>query len=104
MLRSFAIAATANIRNIDRLGRYGGEEFLLVLPGASSEEATEAVDRLREVIGDLDWSAVSDSLAVSMSAGVVQIRSDEALDEILTRVDAALYRAKDAGRNCVVSA
>jgi diguanylate cyclase (GGDEF)-like protein len=104
VLRSFAIAATANIRSIDRLGRYSGEEFLLVLPRASVEEAAEVVDRLRDVIGNLDWSAVSDSLAVSMSAGVVQIRSYEALDDILTRVDAALYRAKDAGRNCVVSA
>jgi diguanylate cyclase (GGDEF)-like protein len=104
VLRSFAIAVGSNIRDVDRLGRYGGEEFLLVLPRADVGEAAEAVDRLRAIIGGLDWSAISDSLAVSMSAGVVQIRSDEALDDILTRVDAALYRAKNAGRNRVESA
>jgi diguanylate cyclase (GGDEF)-like protein len=104
VLRSFAIAASANIRSIDRFGRYGGEEFLLVLPRASKEQAAAAVNRLREIISDLSWTTISDGLVVTMSAGVAQIRSDEAPDEILARADAALYRAKDAGRNCVMSA
>ena len=85
-------------------GRYGGEEFLLVLPRASKEQATAVVDRLREIVAALDWSAISDGLLVTISAGMTQFRSDEACDEILARADAALYCAKDAGRNCVVSA
>ena len=104
VLRSFAIAVSSHIRNIDRLGRYGGEEFLLVLPKATADQAAAAVDRLRDVVGDLDWTAISDSLAVTFSAGVTELRANEATDEILARVDAALYRAKGAGRNRVEAA
>jgi diguanylate cyclase len=104
VLRSFAIAASATVRNIDQLGRYGGEEFMLVLPQASTEQATAAVDRLRKTVADLDWTAISDNLVVTISAGLTQIRLNDAPDEILARADAALYRAKNAGRNCVLSA
>ncbi len=103
VLQGFSIAMGANIRNIDRLGRYGGEEFLLVLPHVSREQATAAVNRLRKIVADVNWAAISDGLAVTMSAGVVQIKPDEAAREILARADAALYRAKDAGRDCVMS-
>jgi diguanylate cyclase (GGDEF)-like protein len=104
VLRSFAIAASSNARDIDRLGRYGGEEFLLVLPCASRQQAIAAVNRLRKTTSELDWTAISDDLVVTLSAGVTEIRLHEAADEILARADAALYRAKDAGRNCVTSA
>ncbi|MGA2996210.1 GGDEF domain-containing protein [Bradyrhizobium sp.] len=104
VLRSFAIAASANIRTIDRLGRYGGEEFLLILPRASKEPATLAVNRLREIVANLDWTAISDELVVTISGGVAQVRLDEAPDEVLARADTALYGAKDAGRNRVISA
>jgi diguanylate cyclase len=104
VLQSFSIAVGANIRSIDRLGRYGGEEFLLVLPHVSKEQATAAVNRLRKIVADVNWTAISDGLTVTMSAGVSQIQADEAPGEILARADAALYRAKDAGRDCVMSA
>jgi diguanylate cyclase (GGDEF)-like protein len=103
VLRGFAIAVSANVRSIDQLGRYGGEEFLLVLPTVSEGQATAAVNRLRMIIADLDWTAVSESLVVTVTAGVTQFRLDETPDEILARADVALYRAKAAGRNCVVS-
>ncbi|MDI1262126.1 MAG: diguanylate cyclase [bacterium] len=102
VLRSFAIAVGANARSMDRLGRYGGEEFLLVLPCIAGAQATEAVDRLRAIIAGLDWSAISDDLQVTVSAGVTQARPNEAVEDIVARADAALYRAKDAGRNCVM--
>ena len=57
-----------------------------------------------KIVADLNWTAISDGLMVTMSAGVTQIHPDEAPGEILARADAALYRAKDAGRNCVISA
>jgi len=59
VLRTFAITVFANIRNIDRFGRYGGEEFLLVLPDTPHDGATRILDRLREIIAGLDWSAFS---------------------------------------------
>jgi diguanylate cyclase (GGDEF)-like protein len=104
VLRSFAIAVSANVRQIDQFGRYGGEEFLLVLPRVSTEQALVAVDRLREIVAALDWTGISNDLVVTISAGVTQFRFNEESDDLLARADAALYRAKDSGRNCVVSA
>lgn len=102
-LRTFAIAIFANIRAIDRLGRYGGEEFLLVLPDTAQDEAVRMLDRLRSIISEVDWSAISEDLRLTMSAGICSIRPTDSTDEILSRADAALYQAKDAGRNCVVA-
>jgi len=57
VLRTFAITVFANIRNMDRFGRYGGEEFLLILPETPHDVAARILDRQREIIADLDWSA-----------------------------------------------
>src|SRR6201990_3227715 len=57
VLRTFAITTFANIRSIDRFGRYGGEEFLLVLPATPTEGAAQILERLRQIISELDWSA-----------------------------------------------
>jgi diguanylate cyclase (GGDEF)-like protein len=102
-LRTFGIGLFANIRTIDRLGRYGGEEFLLVLPDATQEQAVQTLDRLRLIISELDWSAILGDMNLTMSAGVCTVRKEESVDSILARADAALYRAKDAGRNRVVA-
>jgi len=104
VLSSFAVAISANVRSIDRFGRYGGEEFLLILPNVSAEQATVIVNRLRVIVAALDWSAISDDLSVTVSAGVTQTRPNEPTDEIVARADMALYRAKNAGRNCVIGA
>jgi diguanylate cyclase (GGDEF)-like protein len=104
VLRTFAITVFANIRSIDRFGRYGGEEFLLVLPDTSGEGAAPMIDRLRTIIAGLDWSAFSSGLRVTMSAGVATLRPDDTPDTFLTRADGALYAAKARGRNRIESA
>ncbi len=104
VLRTFAVAITANIRSIDKLGRYGGEEFLLILPSTPKGIAQHAVDRLRAIIADLDWTAISSGMTLTLSAGVCQVRKNDSTDDILARIDKALYLAKDAGRNCVIAA
>ena len=103
-LRTFAISVFANIRAIDKLGRYGGEEFLLILPNTASGQAVRIVDRLRSIISEVDWTAIAGELNLTMSAGVCSVRQADSAEDILARVDAALYRAKDAGRNRVVAA
>ena len=102
VLRTFAITVFANIRSIDRFGRYGGEEFLLILPETEDGAAESTVNRLRAIVADLDWSAISHGMTVTISAGVTRLQPDDAPDSILARADAALYRAKDLGRNRVV--
>jgi diguanylate cyclase (GGDEF)-like protein len=104
VLRAFAITVFANIRAIDRFGRYGGEEFLLMLPDTPEDEATRILDRLRAIIADLDWSAFSPGMQVTISAGVTALKPAETPDTFLARADSALYAAKARGRNRIVSA
>jgi diguanylate cyclase len=104
VLRTFAVTLFANLRTIDRLGRYGGEEFLLVLPGSAKNQAVQIIDRLREIVSEVDWATISENMTpITMSAGVCSVRQHDSANDILARADAALYRAKDAGRNCVVA-
>lgn len=102
VLKSVTVALSANLRVGDKLGRYGGEEFLLILPGSSEQHSIVVVDRLRTIVAAIDWTAISTDLRVTLSAGVAQTMRNEAPEEALGRADRALYRAKDAGRNLVL--
>jgi diguanylate cyclase (GGDEF)-like protein len=104
VLRTFAITVFANIRTVDRFGRYGGEEFLLVLPDTPGETASRTLDRLRTIVAGLDWSALSPGLRVTISAGIATLDANETSDSFLARVDIALYKAKAQGRNRIASA
>jgi len=104
VLRTFAITTFANIRGIDKFGRYGGEEFLLVLPETPSDGAAQILDRLRLIIADLDWSAFSPGMRVTISAGITTLQPDETPDTFLARADGALYSAKARGRNQIARA
>ena len=104
VLRTFAITMFANVRAIDRFGRYGGEEFLLVLPDTTQQSAVGMLDRLRAIIAELEWSAFSAGMSVTMSAGVTVLRAKENSDNVLARADSALYAAKAQGRNRINTA
>ena len=104
VLRRFAASIFANIRMVDKLGRYGGEEFLLVLPDTNVEQALQIVERLRGTIAGLDWPAISPDLTLTISAGLSEIASNDTPEDLLARTDRALYRAKDAGRDRVLAA
>jgi diguanylate cyclase (GGDEF)-like protein len=104
VLRTFAITTFANLRNIDKFGRYGGEEFLLLLPDTPNQAAVRGLDRLRSIIAELDWSALSPGMTVTISAGVATLVADETADALLARADRALYAAKESGRNRIASA
>ncbi|GGI34327.1 GGDEF domain-containing protein [Bradyrhizobium guangdongense] len=101
VLRGFALMLVRNMRSIDRIGRYGGEEFLVVMPDAAKDQAVLVMDRLRQIISEQHWDSVSDDLRVTLSAGIAQVRPNDAPEDTLARADAALYKAKDAGRNRV---
>jgi diguanylate cyclase (GGDEF)-like protein len=104
VLRGFAHAIFADIRMIDRFGRQGGEEFLLLLPDTDMDHAVQILDRLRDRIAQLDWATVSPDLSLTISAGVSTIRPNDTAEDVLARADRALYSAKDAGRNRVFAA
>lgn len=96
-----------SIRGEDFLARYGGEEFVMVLPGASLENAVKKADQICSTIAAtryfLDDASGSQTLAVTVSIGVIAHRESDTAAGIIERVDKALYAAKDAGKNRVFS-
>src|SRR5438270_2601654 len=104
VLRTFAITLFANLRTTDKVGRYGGEEFLMILPDTAKDQAVRIHDRLRSIVSEVDWAAISGIVIVTMSAGISEVRPEDSATDVLARVDAALYSAKYAGRNRVVAA
>jgi diguanylate cyclase (GGDEF)-like protein len=100
VLRAFCEIAQGSMRATDRFARYGGEEFALLMPATTAaEHAGIAVERIRAATERRDWSAIAPGLAVTTSAGVATFAGGEALEELLARADAALYLAKNGGRN-----
>ncbi|MDB5821043.1 MAG: diguanylate cyclase [Rhizobacter sp.] len=104
VLRAFANVASANLRPDDRLGRYGGEEFLLMLVGIDGSSAFEVTERMRAGVESYPWDLLVPGLTVTLSAGVTIAVLDEAGASAINRADAALYQAKLQGRNRVVFA
>ena len=101
-LRHFTRTASASMRTTDRLGRYGGEEFLMLLTATADEAAARrAADRVRESTAEHDWSSVAPGMKVTVSAGVALCQPGETAEHLLDRADQALYAAKRGGRNRV---
>jgi diguanylate cyclase (GGDEF)-like protein/PAS domain S-box-containing protein len=102
VLRQVATLIREEPRRVDLCARLGGEEFAMILAGASPDAAREFAERLRRKIAAAAIVFEGKALAVTVSIGVAAMRpGDESADVALFRADAALYRAKDAGRNQV---
>ncbi len=103
VLRQVALSCSAGLRSADRIGRWGGEEFLVVLPETPPEDALALAERLRQRIAECVTCTRGCQVQVSVSVGVTSFSSDDRWEEVYTRVDAALYQAKRTGRNrCVL--
>lgn len=104
-LRAFADACRAHLREIDHLGRIGGEEFVCLLPETSASDALACTERLRECIAALALDTPKGKVQFTVSIGVAILRQEHVNWESLLRdADAALYQAKCEGRNRVVLA
>ena len=100
-----ARACQAALRQFDRLGRVGGEEFLVLLPSSDIHTAARIAERLRHNVEALDLSDLHPALKVTVSVGLAELSPDDALlEQLVQRADLALYRAKAAGRNRVETA
>jgi diguanylate cyclase (GGDEF)-like protein len=101
VLRETAVRLRTNIRSYDQVGRYGGEEFLVVLPNCDREQATQQAERMRIKLCSRSMQVDGSELRVSASFGVTVSDGSERSPEVFVRVaDEALYRAKASGRNC----
>lgn len=103
VLRGLAKTVHGTMRVTDVFGRYGGEEFLLILVGTSLPLAQEGVERIRAALARKDWSFIAPNFSMTLSAGLATHRKGETIEQLLHRADLALYQAKDAGRNTVIS-
>jgi diguanylate cyclase (GGDEF)-like protein/PAS domain S-box-containing protein len=104
VLRVFCQRCKERLREIDLLGRLGGEEFAVLLPYTNAEDASLAIERIRKAIVKTPVKYAEQIIEVSMSAGVTQLRqSDTTLDQWMARADEALYSAKEKGRNQTVT-
>jgi diguanylate cyclase (GGDEF)-like protein len=102
VLISIANVLQGHARGTDVVGRIGGEEFLIVLPGAHTHEAERFAERLRHLIENQSVRAGTQSLRVTISAGIARVEAgDASVEAVIARADGALYRAKAAGRNRV---
>lgn len=102
VLRAVADTAAATLREQDVLGRIGGEEFAVLLPETGGDMARLAAERLRAAVAERPVEVVAARIAVTASIGVATWHGgDDTLDALLARADAALYVAKDGGRNRV---
>lgn len=104
VLRQLAAELRATSRESDLAARHGGDEFVIVLPGTGGEGAHQVMDRLRQRVGQHDWTALAKGLKVTLSVGVAEIAAGESVSTLMHRADEALYAAKHRGRNQVVLA
>ncbi len=103
VLRLMGEILASQTRNTDGLGRWGGEEFVLVCPGASLSSAAELAEKLRHRIKETNFIP-EDPLPITASFGVATSRANQSFAEVFQQADQALYLAKSRGRNCVVAA
>lgn len=101
-LRKFVAAVQANLRDQDIFARAGGDEFRILLPATLPSGAALVAERIRAAVNKISVSNPKGSATLSISAGLCAcLPGDESLDDVTRRADAALYKAKAAGRNCV---
>ena len=103
VLREVARALSARKRATDHLARYGGEEFVLLLIGTPVTEARRVAEQLREAVAALKFGFRGTPIRVTASCGLTELRDDDDPQTAFDRADAALYRAKAAGRNCCIA-
>jgi diguanylate cyclase (GGDEF)-like protein len=101
VLRELGQVLFAQVRSVDHVFRWGGEEFLLLLVDHASGHAAVPLERLREAVSRHDWGRIVPGLSITVSIGLAQRARAEAPERVLRRADGALYEAKDSGRDCV---
>jgi diguanylate cyclase (GGDEF)-like protein len=98
VLKDLSKIVKHNIRQVDSFGRWGGEEFILILENTQKESAIQIAEKIRDIIS---ITTIADHYKITVSIGVSEYQQDELKSALLQRVDTALYEAKENGRNQV---
>lgn len=102
VLNEFVQRTTANLRTYDRVGRYGGEEFLLLAPVIGDQDPPDLFERLRRMVAEQTFNLDGAPVSLTVSMGIARLHAEDSIDEFLGRADTALYEAKRTGRNRIV--
>ncbi|WP_157669936.1 tetratricopeptide repeat-containing diguanylate cyclase [Chitinibacter sp. GC72] len=102
VLRQVAALLKSGCRQDDLVCRWGGEEFLILLPSRNGMPARDVAERLRLMVQNWSWDKIEHGLSMSISIGVTHYQNDTQLMQLVQRADQNLYRAKQAGRNQIV--
>jgi diguanylate cyclase (GGDEF)-like protein len=101
VIRSIAWLLKQRLRKTDTVGRYGGEEFLVLLPGMHAEQARQLLDAIRVDFGQIRHSVHGNSFACTFSGGVCEWSAGLGAEALIKHADEVLYQSKHAGRNQV---
>ena len=101
VLKEVAARLASNMRSIDIVSRYGGEEFIIAMPETDEAAAVLAADRIRALIGGTAVNVDGQALSVTISAGIAEVFDGDKFRNVFKRADDALYKAKQNGRNQV---
>ena len=99
ILKEVAARLVTNMRAIDVVSRYGGEEFMIAMPNTNADKALIAADRVRSLIAGTPIFVDGEALQITTSVGVAEVEQGESLRDVFKRADDALYKAKESGRN-----
>jgi diguanylate cyclase (GGDEF)-like protein len=102
VMSSIAAILSDALRMPDRVGRYNGNEFLIVLPETALDDAERLAERVRQNTANSPITVDGNTINTTISVGVTQFRRGEDLEQLISRAEQAIQSAKQAGRNCVI--
>jgi diguanylate cyclase len=100
VLQALATTLKTRLRKSDIIARFGGEEFVILMPETNAAQAIDVLNKLREVVAQSPVNFEQIARSITVSLGITAFQGKDNLESAFTRADRALYDAKDAGRNC----
>ena len=100
-MKTVAQSLQKNIRSIDQVGRWGGEEFIIILPNTNLADLSEISEKLRLLVEKSSFWERGKPISVTLSGGVTLARTEDTVSSLVERADLLMYQSKKAGKNLI---